>query len=237
MTSPVESKYLNRVRALLAKAEATEFPAEAEECTARALRLMSQYGIDAAQLRAQGSKAEPVHERVVITNPRAKVKAHLLNALAENMNCRMLLQHRKRSMVGTGHLFGFPDDIERLKLAYASILVQLESALRRVEVPLWESPRAFRSAWAMGYVHRVGERLAEAKKTFTDEACASNGAFALVLADQSRAVTARMHQEFPAYGNIHTRSSSEAGRAAGYAAGDRADVGQTRVSGRRTIGS
>lgn len=236
MTNPVEAKYLNRVRALLAKAEATEFPAEAEELTAKAIELMSKHGIDAAHLRAQDSSAEPIHDQVAITNPRAKARAHLLNTVAEGMGCKMLLAHPKRSMAGTAHLFGFPDDIERVKLMYTSLLMQLESALKRVEVPMSEQYTAYRNSWAMGYIARIQDRMKAAKKTSSAEASGPDGSFALMLADQSRAVTARMREEFPNHGQTRTRSSS-AGLGAGYTAGGRADIGNTRVNGRRAIGS
>src|SRR5699024_1248407 len=237
MPSPAESKYLNRVRALLAKAEATEFPAEAEKCTALAVKLMAKYGNDAAHLRRQHPKAEPIHERVTITSPRAKARGHLLDGVARGRNCEMLLERKKGSMTGIAHLFGFPDDIERVKLVYASLLLQLESSLKRIEVPIGESPKAFRNAWAMGYARRISDRMEKAKKTFTTEASGADSSFALVLADQSRAVEARMRQEFPTYRNFRTYSSSRAGKEAGYAAGDSADIGHARVSGRRAIES
>ena len=48
------SRVLNRIRTLLAKAEATEFAAEAETFTAKAQDLMTRHAIDEALLRASG---------------------------------------------------------------------------------------------------------------------------------------------------------------------------------------
>ena len=50
---------LDKVRALLAKAESTEFPEEAGALTSRAQQLMARYSIDHALLAAQtGSRGE-----------------------------------------------------------------------------------------------------------------------------------------------------------------------------------
>ena len=50
--TPGEPRMLGRIRALLAKAESTEFPEEAELLTAKAQQLMAQHSIDEALLSA-----------------------------------------------------------------------------------------------------------------------------------------------------------------------------------------
>jgi hypothetical protein len=57
---PVDERMLSRVRALLAKAESTEFPEEAEALSSRAQELMARHSIDDAFLAAAGQgKAGP----------------------------------------------------------------------------------------------------------------------------------------------------------------------------------
>src|SRR5688572_14589877 len=57
----VDQRMLDRVRALLAKAESTDFPEEAETYTAKAQQLMARYSIDQALLAAgAGAGDKPV---------------------------------------------------------------------------------------------------------------------------------------------------------------------------------
>src|SRR5260370_42461587 len=51
----VDQRMLDRVRGLLANAESTEFPEEAEALTSRAQELMARHSIDDALLTAAGS--------------------------------------------------------------------------------------------------------------------------------------------------------------------------------------
>ncbi|MFD0330099.1 DUF2786 domain-containing protein [Streptacidiphilus monticola] len=55
---PGEPKMLGRIRALLAKAESTDFPEEAEALSAKAQELMARHSIDAALLSARSGRAE-----------------------------------------------------------------------------------------------------------------------------------------------------------------------------------
>lgn len=236
MTQPIEDKYLDRVRNLLAKAEATEFPAEAELAMENALALMAKHGIKDAHLRAQDTEAEPIHEQMSITNPRASNKANLLNTIAKNLNCDMVHTSAKGTYVGTAHLFGFPDDIERVKFLYTSLLLQFQRALKQVEIPSWESPKSFRHGWAVGFINEISRRMRTARAVSEDEATTADPTTALVLADQSAAVQAKVLEEFPTTRNFRS-SGSAAGARAGHTAGARADIGHKRVSGRRAIGS
>src|SRR5690606_29427780 len=78
----VDSRILERVRMLLAKAESTTFAAEAETFTAGAQALMARHRIDAALLAAeQGSESTeggPHGRRIGIDTPYDGPKASLL---------------------------------------------------------------------------------------------------------------------------------------------------------------
>ncbi|MEO9222113.1 MAG: DUF2786 domain-containing protein, partial [Mycobacteriaceae bacterium] len=81
----VEPKALAKIRALLAKAESTDYPDEAEALTAKAQDLMTRYAIDAAVLHAkQGNNvAEEVRSRRVhIDKPYPDAKVTLLDSVA-----------------------------------------------------------------------------------------------------------------------------------------------------------
>ena len=60
-----DTRILGKIRALLAKAESTEFPEEAEALSARAQELMAKHSIDHALLAAQsGNRDKPAGRRL-----------------------------------------------------------------------------------------------------------------------------------------------------------------------------
>ena len=70
----IDARVVDRIRALLAKAEGTEFPAEAEAFTSKAQELMSRHAIDTAMLtndRPHDLGSEVRSRRMHIDNPYA----------------------------------------------------------------------------------------------------------------------------------------------------------------------
>src|SRR6476646_1454927 len=84
---------LERVRALLSKAESTTFPEEADALTAKAQELMARHAIDQAMVDAGGTGAGgrtglPTSRRIWIDNPYADGKSLLFNHVAVANRCR-----------------------------------------------------------------------------------------------------------------------------------------------------
>jgi hypothetical protein len=78
-----DNKYLERVRGLLAKAESTEFPEEADSLTEKAMALMAKYQLDIALLGDLKVTPDDVNSRTIRAEaPYAKEKYLLLNAIA-----------------------------------------------------------------------------------------------------------------------------------------------------------
>ena len=136
MTADTPGALLERVRKLLAKAEAEGVtPAEAEALTAKAAELMARYGIDRALLAA----ARPDTDRPAIASStcsaRGQVKAHLLSGLASAVRCACV-QLPRRAGAGTRiHVFGYASDLERAEILYTSLLIQMAHGLAAAEVP------------------------------------------------------------------------------------------------------
>ena len=90
--------HLDRVRALLAKAHATEFDAEAEAFMAKAQALMTRHAID--ELMLEDAEAHDGRSRVVcdrsidIPSPYARVKFLLLGQVAAANRCRTVYEPR-----------------------------------------------------------------------------------------------------------------------------------------------
>jgi hypothetical protein len=233
---------LEKVRKLLAKAEDPGCtPAEAEALTDKAAQLIAKYGVDRALLAAARPEFDPVADRVVeVLAPYALDKSGLLGTIAAALRCRSVRRERwdgdKRSY--SVHLFGFSSDLERVELLFTSLLVQAAYGLAAAPVPEWESPAAFRRSWLAGFTFAVGSRISAAEKRAASQVAPANGgpSLALVLADRGHRVERRLTEAYPRLRSAGPRRLRGSGIDRGYAAGQRADLGGSRL-GRRTPGS
>jgi hypothetical protein len=233
---------LAKIRKLLAKAEdPATTPAEAELYTAKAAQLIADYGIDEALLAHHDPSRDPVGDRVVVLDaPYAADKADLLGTLAAELRCRAV--RRTRHTHGTRelslHLFGHESDLQRVELLFTSLLLQTAHGLARTPVPPSEHKAAFRRSWMAGFTSAIGQRLRaaerEAEAQAADRFRSSGTTAALVLADRSALVNAALHEEYPNLRTARARQLSGSGGRHGWAAGQRADLGGTRI-GERTV--
>jgi hypothetical protein len=197
--SDADERVLSKIRALLAKAESTEFSEEAEALSARAQELMAKYSIDHALLAATtGRKEEPGGRRLMIDNPYEEPKATLLETIAGANRCRAIW-HRA---LGMSTVVGFPADLDAVELLFTSLLVQANTAMLREGAKRdaygRSRTRAFRQSFLIAYTIRIGERLSEVT-THTEQtaAAASPGHDLLpVLAARHQAVDDAMDTMF-----------------------------------------
>jgi hypothetical protein len=229
----VDAKVLARVKALLAKAESTPYPAEAETFTAGAQALMARHSIDAALLAAGGDEPDgPAGLRVWIDAPYESAKASLLVAVAEANRCRVV----RVKALGVCTVLGFEADLAAVDALFTSLLVQAMHALNlagpRVDRSGRSRTRAFRHSFLVAFVVRIGERLAEAARGEEQQAAAGAGGERLlpVLAAREAEVERHVAELFPRLGHGSRVSAGDGeGWASGRAAADRAALG---VSGR-----
>jgi hypothetical protein len=240
---PGDNALLERVRKLLAKAEAAGVtPPEAEALTAKAAELMARYGIDRALLAAAKPETDQPGDRVIdIANPWARVQSHLLCGLASAMRCQCVVLPYS----GPGsriHIFGYVSDIERADVLYTSLLVQMWQGLAAADVPAWSrSPRAWRRSWLLGFATAVVSRVRAAEQRAATEAtapaAASGSRAALVLADRRQVIRRNIEQAYPLTRKTRLTYSGS-GYGTGYAKGEKADLGGPRLpsSSSRALG-
>ena len=230
MSGETPDALLGRVRKLLVKAEADGVTqAEAQALTAKAAELMAKYGIDRALLAARRPETDRPADRVIdIGNPWARVQAHLLCGLAAQ--CVILPRSGAGSRI---HVFGFASDIERTDVLYTSLLIQMWQGLAATQPPAWaQSARAWRRSWLLGFATAVVARVRAAEQRAAQRAAdapaGSGPSAALVLADRTEIIERTLRQAYPV-----TRTSrvtySGSGYGTGYAQGQRADIGGSRL--------
>jgi hypothetical protein len=125
--SDLDQRLLDRVRALLAKAEATDYPEEAEAYTAKAQELMTRHRIDHAVLAATagGDRDRPAARRIAVDNPYEAAKTLLLQVVAEANTCRAVWMKR----FGLTAVVGFAADLDATEVLFTSLLVQATRAM------------------------------------------------------------------------------------------------------------
>ncbi len=221
------SRVLNRIRTLLAKAETTEFAAEAETFTAKAQDLMTRHAIDEALLRASEEGAVDIRgARVHIHNPYAGEKVSLLNQVARANRCRAVWN----KPLGLVTVLGTPVDVDQVEMLFTSLLIQATRAIAAAgarRAGSFDRSASFRRSFLMAYAVRVGERLTETSTT----AAASYGTELVpVLQRQSDVVQAEFDRLFPQTRKSRAGRYNAAGWEAGRVAADRAHL----IAGRLT---
>jgi hypothetical protein len=158
---PAGLRVLDRVRALLAKAESTDFPAEAEAYSAKAQELIARHSIEEALTARDRTEVTPFARRIGVDHPYESEKAGLLDAVARANHGRTVWSPE----FGFSTVFGFDADIDAVELLYTSLLVQANRAMVRDEPAKGKARiKAFRRSFLVAYAVRIGERLERATK-------------------------------------------------------------------------
>ncbi|MGC5345808.1 DUF2786 domain-containing protein [Streptomyces sp. DT171] len=228
-----EPRMLTRIRALLAKAEATGFPEEAEALTTKAQELMARHSIDEALLAARThSAAAPGACRIGVDAPYETAKAILLDAVASANRCHAVWN----SDLGFSTVVGFEPDLESVELLYTSLLVQGTAAMTKAEAGQRAGGRkrtkTFRQSFLMAYAQRLGRRLASDTARVTAASTASGGGgdaapdLLPALAARDIAVTDAAERMFPRTTSTRVRGATDPdGWTHGTEAADRARTG------------
>lgn len=223
--SSVDGRLLERVRALLAKAESTTFAEEAEALSAKAQELMARHSIDQAMLDSAsfGPRGAVIGRRIGVDDPYAAAKSLLLDYVADANRCRAVWS----SGMGFSTVFGIRHDIDAVELLFTSLLRQATTAMldhgRHVQRA---RGAAFRRSFLLGYASRIGARLSDAKDAATSDAADVHGDGLLpVLAAGASAVDEAINEAFPEMTAKRFSVGDFGGWAAGTAAADVASLG------------
>ncbi|GAB2592768.1 hypothetical protein Aab01nite_37150 [Paractinoplanes abujensis] len=218
-TDKTDNKVLERVRALLAKAESTDFPAEAEAYSAKAQELIARHSIEEALTSADRADVVPFARRIGVDHPYESEKASLLDAVARANHCHTVWSPE----LGFSTVFGFDADIDGVELLYTSLLVQANRAMSRDEPAKGKARiKAFRRSFLVAYAIRIGERLVQV----TRQELASHSDLLPVLRNRDIQVREAMQKAFPR--TVRARGSridSLEGWESGRAAADEAELG------------
>lgn len=237
--APPADSVLDKVRKLLAKAEATDNPNEAEAFSAKAAELIAAHRISPERLRRRGPGDE-LAIRAVVIGRGAYVRARLalLGAVAGAHDCEVVFESGPHGAVAL--VAGFGDDLDMTLVLYESLHLQAAGQLATIRRSTAAATQRWRRSFLFGFASRVGDLLGTAKR-HADADAQVNGPSGSLLpdlpgrADQVRQFAAR------SFGRVVKASAPAAANAGGWAEGHRAaggvDIGRTRLGGRRALES
>lgn len=220
----VDARVLARVRALLAKAESTEYPEEAEALSAKAQELMGRHALEQALVTGPGDTGpRAAARRLWLDPPYASAKSSLVHQVAGANRCRAVSLAALDMVTVVGHA----SDLATVELLVTSLLVQADRAMLAAEdegVPQ-RRRRSFRHAFLLAYATRIGERLTAAAHEAQAHARAELGEGLLpVLAARAEVVERTVGELFPRLTRRRFSVGNGAGWAAGRAAADAASL-------------
>lgn len=213
----VDGRMLAKVQALLRKAEASEFEAEAETLSAKAQDLMTRYSLTHAVRASVAGGPSPVGlRRMWIDAPYVDAKALLIGAVADANRCGSVL------CAAWGHttIVGDELDLDLVELLSTSLLVQATRHMLRGGAAGHRRVRSYRRSFLFSYALRIGERLRQANDHATEDVVGADADLLPVLAARHRDVDERLAAAFPLRADRTISVSNAAGWSDGRAAAD-----------------
>lgn len=247
----------SKIAALLAKAESTEFAAEAEALIDKATDLAEKHAINLAWVAASGGGQDTV-ERVFITLETSawlgfKEMASLIG-YAYGFQCVWHPKNRSHPKPRVAWV-GWKSDLNVAEQVYASLLIQCARAqanhLGSPEIrerikyasqldgkkPGWHRFVEGRS-FIMGFGRATAARIAEARRLAQRKFEDDRPGTGLVLANRQDLIQDEIGRFYPnlSAGRRSRTAQSGSGLVGGGAAGRNADTGGARVGNRKAIG-
>jgi len=180
--------HLDRIAALLVKAERSDNPHEAEAYLAKAQALATQASVDLAVARALTARREareqPTSITVTIGERGKRANTHLVSLFVTVGQCNSLqvdIAHNSTYVIA----YGMPSDIELVEALFASLATQMTSSATTwlaigewkgdtyVSRDGWRKPhtaQTARAAFYRAFIDRIGDRLREAREQVLAEA-------------------------------------------------------------------
>lgn len=224
----------DKIRALLAKAEATDNPHEAEIFQRKAFELMVKYGIDKDALKPGEVKEDFTRRVVVVPGKYMFQKVNFSGHVYDFFGC--YVSYRSRNTYGgprktTVTLYGRPSKIDRLE---DFLLDMWEYGERTYQAYKGSKGPGFLQTWWEHYGAAIASRLREATKNVEEEQNVS-----LVPALRSEVELARISAgKLGSGGYSGSGGYNPSGAAAGRKAGSNATLAKGKLSGgRKQLGS
>lgn len=214
----------------------------------KATALQHKYAVDQVMFEMQG---QAISEEIVSSEfcresntPLVKAKRQLIVSLAYLYRGTPAMcgeyDYEKRKMNKRAYIqvWAHASDLAFITQLYTSFILQMQTEMARDEKVTHEKvSNSWRVSYAWAWVRRVTSRLHQLENQQSREASVTGNGAVLALVDKGKAVAKFADEEvggFKKARRVPVSDKSSAGRAAGDAAGRRADLGQKRTEARTT---
>ena len=229
------------VRKLLDKAEATQNAHEADAFARKAAELVARHRIEPSRLRGgvQGSGDDlAIRDIPMGRGAYARGRLALLDTIARYHDVRVVFASTPTGTVA--HAAGFTSDLDVVQILYQSLHNQAAAQMADQRRATAAATQQFRRSFLFGFADRLDHVLAEVRRSVQSQATATQASASsteLALRERNELVDEFLAQSF---GRIRTARPAGAAQIGGFSAGaaaaERADVGRSRIGGRREIG-
>lgn len=236
MTNPEEltPDLIAKVRKLLAMAEGTTNPNEADAFSRKAAELIAVHRIDPERLRAESPDDLDVLELELGRGAYVRGRLALLGAVGDAHGCKVVYEVRERGTVA--FVAGFRSDLETVALLYRSLHTQAAGRMAAERRGTAAATQQWRRSFLFGYADQIRTMLRQSADQAERQVRHTGTALPALRARERRV------QEFSAerFGRVVAARRPKAATATGFHAGReaaaRADLGRERLRGRRAIG-
>ncbi len=224
---------VEKVRKLLAMAEGSSNPHEADAFSRKAAELIATHRIDPARLRAQALDELAVRTLPLGRGAYVRARLALLQGIAEAHGCRVVFAPDRAGTVA--YVAGFTSDLEATELLFASLHAQAAARMAGVRRATGASTQQWRRSFLFGFADQVRTMLRESQQS-AQRAERTGTALPMLRARDQRV------DEFArqAFGRVvaarRPAGAQPAGWHAGREAATRADLGRRRVAARLALG-
>jgi len=234
-TSPAPDTLIGKVRKLLAMAEGTSNPNEADAFSRKAAVLIAEHRIRPDQLTAASAGDGDLRVDEVELGRGAYVRGRLalLQAVAGPHGCQVVFERRPGGTVA--FVAGFRTDLEAVGLLFHSLNSQAAARMARERRGTAAATQQWRRSFLFGYANQIQTMLDETAREATDRVHPSSAAVPALRARERR-VDEFARQQF---GRVVAARLPKAATPQGYVAGrdaaSRADLGRRQVIGLRAL--
>lgn len=214
---------VDKIKKLLNKANSSGVTSEeAETYRQAAMRMMADEMITEDMLKDDAPKREVIFHRFFFQPEHAKGKANLMSYIAIGMGLRAVFPTNEYPERNVVDIFGWQEDIERADWLFDILLLDIFDQMKAYS-PYHYKQVKWRNAFFLSYAKAVYIRLLAAVKDSVKES-GNSGKAEIVLADKKSMIDNAVARKYGQLGTMKRTVSSQAGSAAGFVAGSKANL-------------
>ena len=236
LTDPTASDVglLTKVRKLLAMAEGSSNPNEADAFSRKAAELIAAHRIDPDRLRGEADDDLSVSEFELGRGAYVRGRLGLLQVIAEAHGCLVVFEVRNRGTVA--FVAGFRSDLETTELLYHSLHTQASSRMSGERRATGAATQQWRRSFLFGFADEIRQMLDVSAREAQRHVHPSSSALPALRARDRRVDEFTRQRWGRVVAARRPKPATVTGFEAGRRAAARADLGRRRMGGMRAIG-